>query len=97
MSNSDRKTPVEPWNLHPHDVKVSPGLTGQQQRNLEEILSTVHKVLDESRDIKENGQKCADIALKAVSEMPSLKRRMLTFEVICIAATLANIASCLHH
>ncbi len=88
----DEKTPVEGvWNLHPNAVKVSPGLTGHEQRKLDDILETVHKVLNESRDIKEYGMRCAETALEAVKQIPMLRSRMNRVELIAIGATLINI------
>lgn len=91
--DDDDKTPVDGpvWNMHPNAVKVKPGLTGNEQRTLDDILIQVHQVLVESRTIQEHGQRCAETALKAVEQIPRLQARMNRVELIAIGATIINI------
>jgi len=61
MTEDDRDTPVD-------------GIRGQHA--LEEILKTVHEVLNESRDIKLYSQRACESALAIASRVPELEKRI---------------------
>ena len=90
MSEDERDTPVDVWNMHPELPKVE--VKAKPRDVLEEILETVQGVLNESRDIKISAQRSCDLALKAFDRMPALEKRMNRVELIAIGAIVLNAA-----
>lgn len=100
-SDFDDITPVERpvWTMRPEAPRVAsrPSIpeTGDNQRALEKILETVEAVLRESRDIKEYGQKCCQIAIDAVNKIPDLEKRMTRVELLVALVTIVSILTLL--
>ena len=65
MNEDERKTPVDGFHL-----------TGQKAHTLEEILETVHEVLNESRDIKLYSQRACESALAIAARIPQLEKEV---------------------
>jgi hypothetical protein len=70
-----KKTPMTEQDDRPTPVEGVP-VTGQNFITLEHILETVHEVLNESRDIKRYSQSACESALKVVSRIPELEKRI---------------------